>query len=105
MGKHDKHEEQKVEFKWDVPKDEWYKARITELKAENARLREELTEKERSIGAYEQTVDYQDEMHTGVLNEYKQLLAEKDDEIAVLQGQIKMLKEAVVNGALREVLA
>lgn len=40
MGKHDKHEEQKVEFKWDVPKDEWYKARITELKAENARLRE-----------------------------------------------------------------
>ena len=105
MGKHDKHEEQKVEFKWDVPKDEWYKARITELKAENARLREELTEKERSIGAYEQTVDYQDEMHTGVLNEYKQLLDEKDDEIAVLQGQIKMLKEAVVNGALREVLA
>lgn len=105
MGKHDKHEEQKVEFKWDVPKDEWYKARITELKAENARLREELTEKERSIGAYEQTVDYQDEMHTGVLNEYKQLLDEKDDEIAVLQGQIKMLKEAVVKGALREVLA
>ena len=105
MGKHDKHEEQKVEFKWDVPKDEWYKARITELKAENARLREELTEKERSIGAYEQTVDYQDEMHTGVLNEYKQLLDEKDDEIAVLQGQIKMLKEAVVNGALREGLA
>lgn len=104
MGKHDKHEEQVV-FKWDVPKDEWYKARITELKAENARLREELTEKERSIGTYEQTVDYQDEMHTGVLNEYKQLLDEKDDEIAVLQGQIKMLKEAVVNGALREVLA
>jgi sugar-specific transcriptional regulator TrmB len=102
MGKHDKHE---TEFKWEVPKDDFYKARLTELKNENARLREELTEKERSIGAYEQTVDYQDEMHTGVLNEYKQLLDEKDDEIAVLQGQIKMLKEAVVNGALREVLA
>ena len=104
MGKHDKQEEQVV-FKWDVPKDEWYKARITELKAENERLRNELTEKERSIGAYEQTVDYQDEMHTGVLNEYKQMLDEKDDEIAALNMQINMLKEAVVNGALREVLA
>lgn len=104
MGKHDKHEE-KVVFKWEPPKDEWYKARITELKTENARLRAELDEKERSIGAYEQTVDYQDEMHTGVLNEYKQMLDEKDDEIAALNMQINMLKEAVVNGALREVLA
>ena len=105
MGKHDKHEEQKVEFKWEPPKDEWYKARITELKAENARLREELDEKSRHIALYEQTVDYQDEMHTGVLNEYKQMLDEKDDEIAVLQGKISMLEKAIVNGALREVLA
>ena len=105
MGKHDKQEEQKVEFKWDVPKDEWYKARITELKAENERLRDELNEKSRHIALYEQTVDYQDEMHTGVLNEYKQMLDEKDDEIAVLQGKISMLEKAIVNGALREVLA
>ena len=104
MGKHDKHEE-KVVFKWEPPKDEWYKARITELKEENARLRDELNEKSRHIALYEQTVDYQDEMHTGVLNEYKQVLDEKDDEIAVLQGKISMLEKAIVNGALREVLA
>lgn len=40
MGKHDKKEEQKVEFKWDTPGDDFYKARISELRVENARLRE-----------------------------------------------------------------
>ena len=104
MGKHDKHEE-KVVFTWDAPEDEWYKERITELKAENARLREELNEKNRCIGVYELTVDHQDEMHNGTVAELKDLLDEKDDEIAALNMQIKMLKEAVVNGALREVLA
>ena len=39
MGKHDKQEEQKVEFKWDVPKDDFYKARIERLKSENKNLR------------------------------------------------------------------
>lgn len=102
MGKHDKHE---TEFKWDVPKDDFYKARLTELKNENARLRTELNKKDEHITVFEKTVDYQDERYTDCCNEYRQILKEKDDEIAVLQGQIKMLKEAVVNGALREVLA
>ena len=37
MGKHDKAE---TNFSWEPPKDDFYKARITELKEENARLRE-----------------------------------------------------------------
>ena len=39
MGKHDKQEERKVEFKWDPPKDDFYKARIERLKSENENLR------------------------------------------------------------------
>ena len=39
MGKHDKKEEQKVEFEWDPPKDDFYKARIERLKSENKNLR------------------------------------------------------------------
>ena len=105
MGKHDKKEEQKPEFKWEPPKDEWYKARITELKAENARLRAELNKKDEHITVFEKTVDFQDERYTDCCNEYRQILKEKDDEIAALNMQINMLKEAVVNGALREVLA
>lgn len=104
MGKHDKQEEQVV-FKWDVPKDDFYKARINALERENERLKKDLADREQCIGIYELAVDHQDEVSSGIIAEYKDLLDEKDDEIAVLQGKIKMLKEAVVNGALREVLA
>ena len=111
MGKHDK-----TSFKWakpeeleviscDVNPEEWYKSRIEELKAENARLRDELHKVQMSVGNYELVIDHQDEMHTGIISEYKEELAEKDDEIEILKGEIKMLKEAVVKGALREVLA
>ena len=110
MGKHDK-----TNFEWakpeeveviscDVNPEEWYKSRIAELKAENARLRKEQHEMRMSIGNYELVVDHQDEIHNGCVAEYKDLLDEKDEEIAVLKGEIKMLKEAVVKGALREVL-
>lgn len=40
MGKHDKQEEQKVEFRWDPPKDGFYKARISRLENENKTLRD-----------------------------------------------------------------
>lgn len=40
MGKQEKLEGQKVAFKWDPPGDDFYKARISELRVENARLRE-----------------------------------------------------------------
>ena len=40
MGKNEKLEGQKVAFKWDPPGDDFYKARISELRVENARLRE-----------------------------------------------------------------
>lgn len=101
MGKHDK---QETNFRWDPPKDNFYKARIERLEKENARLKQELLEKERCIGVYELTVDHQDEMHNGIIGEYKAELAEKEDEIIILKGKIEMLKEAIVNGALREVL-
>lgn len=39
MGKHDKQEEQMVEFKWEPPKDGFYKARISRLENENKNLR------------------------------------------------------------------
>ena len=111
MGKHDK-----TNFEWTKPEDvevvscdvnpeEWYKSRIAELKAENARLRKEQHEMMMSIGNYEQVIDHQDEMHTGCIEEYHSMLDEKDGEIAALKMQIEMLKEAVVKGAIREVLA
>ena len=111
MGKHDK-----TNFKWakpeeveviscDVNPEEWYKSRIAELKAENARLREQLHEVQMSVGNYELVIDHQDEMHSGIVGEYKEIIEEKDGEIATLKMKIEMLKEAVVKGALREVLA
>ena len=104
MGKHDKKEQQTV-FRWEPPKDEWYKARISTLEKENDRLRQDLDEREKCIGVYELTVDHQDEIHSGIIAEYKDLLDEKDDEIEVLKGRIKMLEAAIGKGALREVLA
>ena len=111
MGKHDK-----TNFKWSKPEDveviscdvnpeEWYKSRIAELKAENARLREQLHEVQMSVGNYELVIDHQDEVHNGCVAEYQEMLEEKDGEIATLKMKIEMLKEAVVKGALREVLA
>ena len=105
MGKHDKKEEQVTRFSWQPMPDEFYKARISTLEKENVRLREELLNKERSIGGYELAIDHQDEIHDGIIGEYQQLLDEKDDEIEVLKGKIKMLEAAIVKGALREVLA
>lgn len=102
MGKHDKKE---INFSWDPMPDEFYKARISTLEKENARLRQELTEKIKSIGVYEAAIDHQDSVQDGINAEYEQLLDEKDDEIEVLKGRIKMLEAAIVKGALREVLA
>ena len=101
MGKHDK---EQTHFTWEPPKDNFYKARIERLEKENAMLKAELLEKERSIGCYELNMDHQEDMHNGIIGEYKAELAEKDDEIIILKGKIEMLKEAIVNGALREVL-
>ena len=110
MGKHDKKKPEgtinpETRFSWQSMPDEFYKARISTLEKENARLREELTEKGRSIGVYEAAIDHQEVVQNGINAEYKELLEEKDDEIEVLKGKIKMLEAAIVKGALREVLA
>ena len=100
MGKHDK-----VTFSWEPPKDEFYKARINTLERENLKLNQRIAELETKIGNYELVVEQQEVISSGITSEYEDLLEEKNDEIEVLQGQIKMLKEAIVKGALREVLA
>lgn len=107
MGKHYKKEvkQEAVNFSWDPMPDEFYKARIKTLEKENLKLSEKLTEKEKSIGVYEAAMDYQEVVQNGISSEYEDLLNEKDEEIAALKLEIKMLKEAVVKGALREVLA
>ena len=107
MGKHDKKEvkQEAVNFSWDPMPDEFYKARIKTLEKENLKLSEKLTEKEKSIGVYEAVIDHQEVVQNGISSEYEDLLNEKDEEIAALKLEIKMLKEAVVKGALREVLA
>lgn len=102
MGKHDK---QETVFSWEPPKNDYYIAKIRELQEENTRLRDELSETQNSIGNYELVIDHQDEMHTGIVGEYQEIIDEKDDEIATLKGKIKMLEAAIVKGALREVLA
>lgn len=102
MGKHDK---QETVFSWEPPKNEYYIAEIQKLQAENERLRTELSEMQGSIGNYELVIDHQDEIHSGTINEYQEIIEEKDGEIATLKMKIEMLKEAVVKGALREVLA
>ena len=105
MGKHYKKEDQTTVFSWQPMPDEFYKARIKTLEKENLKLSEKLTEKEKSIGVYEAVIDHQEVVQNGISSEYEDLLNEKDEEIAALKLEIKMLKEAVVKGALREVLA
>ena len=102
MGKHDK---QETNFTWQPMPDDFYKARIKSLESENLKLHEKIAEYEKAAGINELAMDHQDEVHNGIVAEFEELLDEKDEEIAVLKGQIKMLKEAVVKGALREVLA
>lgn len=102
MGKHDKGE---TEFRWEPPKDDFYRARIKTLERENLALHKKVEELRSGLGTYELVVDHLDEIHNGIVNEYQELLEEKDGEIAALKVQINMLKEAVVKGALREVLA
>lgn len=102
MGKHDK---QETVISCVIPNADYYKAEIRKLQLENERLRTELSEVQSSIGNYELVIDHQDEMHSGIVGEYKEIIEEKDGEIATLKMKIEMLKEAVVKGALREVLA
>lgn len=102
MGKHDKQEET---YAAGIDSMEWYIERNHTLAKENVALKDKITELEREIGRLEMVIDNDEHIHKGIIRESEEFLKEKDDEIAVLQGQIKMLKEAVVNGALREVLA
>lgn len=96
MGKHDKQEEQKVEFKWDPPKDEWYKARITELKNENARLRDANA----GIKNLKAAKDLYAKEVIAIGNEsygFKTQLEELQEEYAKALGYIEELEQAKFN--------
>ena len=102
MAKHEKHD---TKFAWEPPKDDFYKARINTLERENLALHEKIVDLEKEIGRLELIIDHDEEINSGISAECKVLLAEKDDEIIILKGKISMLEKAIVNGALREVLA
>ena len=101
MGKHDG----AIEFKWEPMPDEYYKARISTLEKENLALHKKIEELEKNIGIAEMAMEHQETVCDGISNELNEIIDQKNDEIEVLKGQIKMLKEAIVKGALREVLA
>ena len=101
MGKHDG----AIEFKWEPMPDEYYKARINTLERENLALHKKIEELEKSIGIAEIAMEHQETISDGISNELNEIIKEKDDEIEVLKGKIKMLEAAIVKGALREVLA
>ena len=93
MGKHDKEASfhwEKPEVKvirYDQPKDEFYKARITTLEKENQELNREV-----------EALEKNEQMLQGCIGEYK-------DEIDALKLKVKMLEDAIVKAALREVIA
>lgn len=93
MGKHDKPTtfqwetpEVKV-YRYEPPKDEFYKARITTLEKENRELSKEV-----------EALEHNELKLQGVIGEYK-------DEIDALKIKVKMLEDAVLKAALREVIA
>lgn len=98
-------EEQIKVISFDPPKDDFYKARINTLERENLALHKKIEELEKNIGIAEIAMEHQETVCDGISNELNEIIDQKNDEIEVLKGQIRMLKEAIVKGALREVLA
>ena len=98
-------EEQIKVISYDPPKDDFYRARINTLERENLALHKKIEELEKSIGIAEIAMEHQETISDGISNELNEIINEKDDEIEVLKGKIKMLEAAIVKGALREVLA
>ena len=98
-------EEQIKVISFEPPKDDFYKARINTLERENLALHKKIEELEKNIGIAEMAMEHQETVCDGISNELNEIIDQKNDEIEVLKGQIKMLKEAIVKGAVREVLA
>lgn len=96
MGKHDKQES--TIFSWSPMPDEWYRARISTLEKENLALREKVNNLEKEIGKLELIIDHDEEIRSGLTNEYSDYCREQ-------QALITELKEAIVQAALREVNA
>ncbi len=99
MGRHDKREVISVE----INPIEWYIERNKTLTMDNVQLRKKIDDLEKAAGITELAMDHQEEISAGIMNELKEELADKDDEIRELKYQVEQLKEAVVLAALREV--
>lgn len=83
---------------------EYYKERNHTLLKENQALRNMVDMLEKKIDSLNKDIDTFRDKRSYEIEEYQNLLEEKGGEIAALKMQINMLKEAVVKGALREVL-
>ena len=83
---------------------EYYKERNHTLLKENQALRNMVDMLEKKIDSLNKDIDVIKDVRSLEIECEKKKLAEKDGEIASLKMQINMLKEAVVKGALREVL-
>lgn len=99
-----KHEAKETVFKWEPRYDDFYKERINTLEKENQRLKERISLLEQAAGNAKLAMEHQEMVSVGISNELNMTIEEKEEEITTLKGQIKMLKEAVVKGALREVM-
>lgn len=96
MGKHDKDNFEwktpKIEpvvINYDPPKDEYYKARISALEKENAKLHEKLEQNANFYGMGKETFE----------KLYKEVSAENDR----LRDKIMRLEQALIREAIRDV--
>lgn len=83
---------------------EYYKERNHTLLKENQALRNMVDMLEKKIDSLNKDIDVIKNLRSLEIECEKKKLAERDGEIDALKMQINMLKEAVVKGALREVL-
>ena len=91
MGKHDK-----VTFKWEPSKEDYYKERINSLEKQNEDLRAQIKKLQDALGNMELCIEHGENISQGINNELKA-------EIEELKEQNERLKEALVKSALREV--
>lgn len=84
MAKHEK-----VEFKWENPREEFYKERIAKLEKENQRLRAEIERKATAYG-----------MGKDAFEEHFRVLDTENDE---LRSRVMRLEKALIREATRDV--
>ena len=95
MGKHDK------TIVAEINPIEFYKERNRTLAAENTRLRERILELERAAGIAELAMEHQEVVSAGISNELKEVIEEKDAQIAELKYENEKLKDRLIREVLK----